>query len=268
MERKLPVLATLIAAADLCRQHAFYALKITGPWVIILLIAPYLIDIVGFDNASEDRMNGLGFKESLYALLYPIAWGFIAVLWHWRVLRDDSQIGRPRIFDRRVLYYILRGIKIVIAVFAAAIAVGLPLMLIERALASTAVGLYAAGAMSIFLWALVGILFGRLSIALPAIALDVPDFGLANAFDATQHNSFRLLIVTSLPLLAATSFHWGLDLVGVDYVDLYQSSPVWSAARLFSHIWDFACGLFGLAVLSLTYAFFVERRDKSALQGS
>ncbi len=268
MERTLPVLATLLAALDLCRAHFAYALKIIGPWFVILLIVPFISSAAGIAPPPNDGRSENYLLDLLFLVLSVIAWGSIAVLWHWRVLRDDSQSGKILIFDRRVFRYILRGILIGLVVVATAIAVGFPLMLIGRSLIATAGGFYVIGAMMVCLWVLIGIVFGRLSIALPAIALDHPNFGLGDAWNATRHNSFRLLVVTSLPLLLAMSLYWVLGLAGFEDTDLHPSLQHWSFLRVLLQIWDFAFALFGLAVLSLTYAFFVERRDKTALQES
>lgn len=266
MERKLPVLATLVAALDLCRAHFAYALKIIGPWFGILLIVPFISSAANIAPSPNEGSFENPLLDSLFLVLSVIAWGSIAVLWHWRVLRDDSQSGKIVIFDRRVFGYILRGILIGLFVVAVAFVVGLPMILIGRALIGATGGFYVFGAMMICLWVLIGIVFGRLSIALPAIALDHPKFGLGDAWNATQQNSFRLLIVTSLPLLLAMSLYWVLGLAGFEDTELYPSLQHWSVLRVLLHIWDFAVALFGLAVLSLTYAFFVDRRDKTALQ--
>ncbi|MEM7044431.1 MAG: hypothetical protein AAF543_16600, partial [Pseudomonadota bacterium] len=130
MESKLPVLATIVAAVHLCREHVLYALKIMAPWFLIFLITPYLFASVGIDNPAEHGSAGIQFWEALSALVYIIAWGSIAVLWHWRVLRDDSYSRKAVIFDQRVWYYILRGILIGIIVGGTALLLAVPFIFI------------------------------------------------------------------------------------------------------------------------------------------
>ena len=268
MERKLPILATLVAATDLCREHFIYSLKITAPWFFILLIAPYILLAINIvPSTGVESAEGLLF-ELLSLALYTVAWGSIAVLWHWRVLRDDSHGGKTMILDRRVWRYVLRGIMIGIIVVAAAFPFGFVLFFIENSLAETAFSPYAAGATTACLWILTGLVFARLAIALPAIALDVPNFGLANAWDATRGNGFRAMFVFSLPFLAASLPYWGLGLASTNDHNLFQITPAWIVVRVLLQISEFVFGLIGLAILSLTYAFFVERRDKTALQES
>ena len=266
MERKLPVLATLIAAVDLCREHLSYALKILAPWFIVFLITPYLLLLVSADNPAEDGNRVIELWDTLSALLYVIAWGSAAVLWHWRLLRDDSYSQKAVIFDSRVWYYVLRGILISIIVGGVTFLMAFPAMFFLSTLGSNAseviILFTVVGCMAI----VGGVLFARLSIALPAIALNVPDFGLRDAWKATEGSSLRLLFVTALPLLPIYLLSWGVAAVGAEVLDFYQLDLFWFLAYLGFQILGFAFGLLGLTVLSLTYAFFVESGDKGVLQ--
>ena len=113
---------------------------------------------------------------------------------------------------------------------------------------------------------LIGIVVARLSIALPAIALNVPDFGLGDAWRATAGNGLRLLVVTSLPILPLSLLSWGLELFGADRSDIYQSGLVFILMHFLLQTVDFAFGLIGLTVLSLTYAYFVENKEAGGIR--
>ena len=89
MEKKLPVLATVVAAIDLFRENISYGLKIVAPWFVALFILPYLFTGLGADQGLESG-DGPQLWEVLITLAYFIGWGSIAVLWHWRILRDRS----------------------------------------------------------------------------------------------------------------------------------------------------------------------------------
>jgi len=264
MERKLPVLATLIAAVDLCREHLSYALKILAPWFIVFLITPYLFLFVSIENPAEEGVTAIELWDTLSAFLYVIAWGSIAVLWHWRVLRDDSYGQKAVIFDSRVWYYVLRGILISIIVGGVAFLMAFPAMFVLSTLGSNASDVIVLFTVAGCLLIIVGILFTRLSIALPAIALNVPDFGLRDAWKATAGTSLRLFLVTALPLLPIYLLSGGMIAIGVDVPNFYQLDLLWFLAYLAFQIAGFAFGVLGLTVLSLTYAFFVESRGKDA----
>ncbi|MEM7045786.1 MAG: hypothetical protein AAF543_23495, partial [Pseudomonadota bacterium] len=179
---------------------------------------------------------------------------------------DDSYSRKAVIFDQRVWYYILRGILIGIIVGGTALLLAVPFIFIVSSFASAFTDSIAFFALVACLLIIVGLIAARLSIALPAIALNVPNFGLGDAWNATTGNSIRLLIVTSLPLVPLYLLAWGLDATGTEQSDLFQGSPSLAVIHLIYQVADFAFGLLGLTVLSLTYAFFVERRANDTLQ--
>lgn len=262
MEKQLPVLATLIAAVDLCKEHISYALKILAIWFTIFLITPYLLLFVSADNPADV----IELWETFSGLLYVIAWGSVAVLWHWRVLRDDSYSQRAMIFDNRVWHYVLRGLLISIIIGGACFILAFPAIFILSMVGENASNVVVIFTIVSCVLILAGILLARLSIALPAIALNVPNFGLRDAWNATEGSSLRLFFVTALPLLPIYLLSWGIVAIGAEVTDFYQLDLFWFLAYLGFQIAGFAFGLLGLTVLSLTYAFFVESRDKDALQ--
>ena len=266
MERKLPVLATLIAAVDLCRAHLSYALKIMALWFIIFVIAPYLLLFVSTGNPAESGNSVIEAWDTLSYLLYVIAWGSIAVLWHWRVLRDDSYSQTSVIFDRRVWHYVLRGLLISIIVGGVCFLLIFPAFFILSALDGNTSDLVIVFSVVFCLLLVAGVLLARLSIALPAIALNVPNFSLRDAWKVTAGSNLRLFFVTALPFLPIYLLSWGVVTVGAEVPDFYQLNPFWFLAHLGFQIVGFASGLLGLSILSLTYSFFVESGDKDVLQ--
>ncbi len=268
MGKKLPVLATLVAALDLCREHRSYALKIMTPWFLILSVAPYLM--FSLSGGFPKTADGDGFHpwQLILSIMYVVGWGSIAILWHWRVLRDDSQSGQAVVVDHRVWFYVLRGLLISIIVGSIALLLMIPFIIILGGFSEALFDSIAFFAMIACVLFLIGIIAARLSVALPAIALDVPDFRLRDAWTATANNSFRLLLVTALPLVPLYLLSWGLEAIGATELDLYRISPPFILLHIVYQVLDFVFGLLGLTVLSLTYAFFVESRNADRVQHS
>lgn len=266
MERKLPVLATLVAALDLCREHVAYALKITAPWLLILLITPYILRGLGLDVRALPTDDSFENWEILIAALYFVGWGSIAVLWHWRVLRDNGQSQKAMTLDRRVWLYLWRGILISIVVGGVVFLLAIPIILFAISLSSEFSKSTPLVLMVLCLAFIFSIIASRLSIALPAIALNVANFGLGDAWNTTAGNGTRLFFVTIPPLIPLYLLSWGMDASGLTQGDIYHLSLPMILLHLATQLLQFAFGLLGLAVLSLNYAFFVESRDKGALQ--
>ncbi len=266
MEKKLPVLATLVAALDLCREHLSYAIKIMAPWFLILSIAPYLL--VSLSGGFPEAADSDSFQpwQLIHIFMYAVGWGSIAVLWHWRVLRDDSQSHKTVVVDQRVWFYVLRGILITIIVGGIALFLMIPFIVILSNFSEALIDSIAFFAMIACVLILIGLVAARLSVALPAIALNIPEFGLRDAWNATAGNSIRLFFVTALPLIPLYLLSWGLEAIGATELDLYRISFLFILFHIVYQVLDFAFGLLGLTVLSLTYAFFVEDKKAGGVQ--
>jgi len=263
MEPKLPIAAIFIAAIDLCREHASYALRIIAPWFLILAIGPCLL--VGLNGVdSLEAVSGASFWETGFFILTMVGWGSIAVLWHWRILRDDSFSQTFVAFDKRVWRYILKFVLISIiiaclaALFIALISLG-PISFLTSALSGLSF-------LVLFIGMAVGAIFSallagaKLSVALPAVALNNPGFGFSRAWKATEGHGPRLVIITFLPFLPIA-----LMLMEIRLNDApFFSFALWSAPFALKHLLfksvEFAFGLLGLTVLSLVYAFFAESK--------
>lgn len=162
------------------------------------------------------------------------------------------------IFDRRVWLYTLRFILILV------IMVGSGFLLIASIAfppASYLASFFGSGGVAImFLGALLSayIVSARLSVALPAVAVDVPNFGFSNAWKATEGNELRLFIVTFLPSFPVLLLFMQLSLNGSPLFDAPLSWTPFVLRHFALTFVEFAFGLLTLTVLSLTYAFFAK----------
>lgn len=269
MEKRLPILATLVAAVQLCVDNFSFALRILTPWFIILLLVPNLIFAVTKGSSAV-----LGFTpwEFVEFALYTVGWGSIAVLWHWRILRDASQDRTSVMLDQRVWSYLVKGFLIGIIVGCIALISGILAVVVLRSVFELRIvdQILDRSALSLLILLPMGvvavIITARLTIALPAIALKVPGFGLRDAWKSTAGNSIRLLLVTALPLVPLYVVGWILGLPSSEESDLYSFSPGPLLLQIVQQTIDFAFGLIGLTVLSITYAYFAENKEAGSVQ--
>lgn len=266
MEKKLPVLATLIAVLDLCREHSSYALKIMTIWFVLILFLPNLLFSVGNSNPATEPIDGFFAWDFLDFVLYVVGWGSIAILWHRRILLADHDFQAAATFDRRVWSYLLRGFLIGILVLVAGVIVGVPSMLAATSLMGNVDQMIMYFGTTFPLAIVVGTITGRLCIALPAIALDRGDFGLRDAWRATKGNSFRLLLITATSIVLIYVTAWLLGSPSIEEASYYSFSPLPFLLKFVQQLIDFFFGLIGLTILSITYACFAEDRKLAVVQ--
>jgi hypothetical protein len=265
MKRQLPVILILIASIDLCRKHAAYALRIIGPWFLILAIGPCLL--FGLSSPTSLQLGELEEPwSSIFFLLTIVAWGSIAVLWHWRILRDDSLSQRFVIFDKRVWLYALKFVLISIVIVGASMLLVLTLSSAAAQLVTSVFG--SLGTIVMFFGAILTAFFlgARLFVALPAVALKTPNFGFRDAWRVTDGNGVRMFFATWLPFVPLLLLWVKVETNGVPVFGF----PHWSAPFVLKHLIhefvEFSSGLLSLTVLSLCYAFFVEIKDSASQQ--
>lgn len=258
MKKRLPVFATLLTAIRLCVDNLSFAIRITMPWFILLLLIPNLIFVLSESSSADQLASDSELSELANLLIYMVGWCSIAVLWHWRILRDSSQAHMLVTFDYRVWFYLARIVLISLIVGGATLFISLlsllPLGVIGDGIEVKAIIILLATGVGIF----IAVLFARLCIALPPIALNVPDFGLRTAWNVTEGNSIRLLLVTLLPVLPVSIVGALIAWLSIDVQSLHSFSPGLFLSIIVVQGLEFITGIVGLTVLSITYAFFAD----------
>ena len=260
MNDRLPVLTTILTAFELCLANLPYAIKIMAPWFILVLVLPNLLfTLIDPRDIPDNPLTPWGLVE---LAIYTVGWCSIAVLWHWRILRDASQSNVVVTFDQRVWSYLVRGLLLGFVAFGIAAVAAIPLLFFTGASSGTGGAIFTYLMMIPILIAC-GIAVTRLGIALPAVALDRQDFGFSNAWNATSKNSFRLLLVTFLPTIPIYLISGLVQTVffRISEANHYGFSPIPFAINMVITAIDFALALLGLSILSLAYRFFVERTE-------
>ncbi len=254
---KLPVWRTVKESYRLTLFNLSALIRISWPWLIVLLVAIALLNWGFWPLELAARKTDQAFSSLLFILtsLVPVAVGAaIAVPWHrYILLAEPIGLAPPWKFDGRVIRY---------AAFAAAIVGGfiLPLVAAHEYLVlsitsengmSTTILVATVCAMIVF-WTVLIFAPIRLSLILPAIALGRTDIGLANIWVATRKNFWRL----ALAGVAATLFSLLLSIGYIYLIDEPTSRigfALWNSGNEFILMFG---GMSYVTFLSLAYRHF------------
>lgn len=250
---KLPAFQTIKHALKAVVQFRNTGTRIGLPWVLVLAVVSVLDRVF---SPVPDPANGTANMmlpdpmELLVAAFSLVIFSSIAVNWHRYILLDE--ITAPdKIFrlDRPVWSYVGRTLLIMLVTLV-------PLLILSTIFVNTLPNLGFVLAVPFFV---AGIYIMRMSVALPAIALDRKDFGIGAALQVTQGNNLQfaallalnglILFATFLSLGIILSFVGGANMTAAKVLALVLSVPV----NLF-------LSLFSVSLLSSLYGFFVEKR--------
>ena len=250
---KLPPFQTIKHALMAVFQFRNAGVRIGLPWVLVL--AGMSIIDRSF-SVAPDPANGPASMifptpmELVIAALSLVIFSSIAVNWHRYILLDEITASE-KIFrlDRPVWNYAGRTLLIMLATL-------IPIFALSIALVTTMPNLSPVLAIPFFV---AGIYIMRMSVALPAIALERKDFGITAALQVTQGNNLQfagLLVLNGL-ILFATFLALGIVLSVVGNVNMTAAKVL---ALVLSVPVNLFLSLFSVSLLSSLYGFFAEKR--------
>lgn len=250
---KLPPFQTIKHALKAVFQFRNAGMRIGLPWVLVLA-AMSLID--RSFSVAPDPANGPASMmlpspmELVIAALSLVIFSSIAVNWHRYILLDEMTASE-KIFrlDRPVWNYAGRTLLIMFATLV-------PILALSFAFITVLPNLSAVLAVPFFV---AGIYIMRMSVALPALALERKDFGITSALQVTQGNNlqFAALLALNGLILFATFLALGIVLSVVGNVNMMAAKVL---ALVLSVPVNLFLSLFSVSLLSSLYGFFVEQR--------
>jgi hypothetical protein len=252
--KNLPILQAYRHALDAVISFRAVGIRIALPWVIIITLLTLVQHFVQGPPGNPANLDPPTLAGTLIdiaiAALDILAVSSIAVNWHRYILRDEFPITQQILrLDRPVWRY--AGTTILISLI-----VVLPLVLISL-MASNAGPAILALLVLPLLFSIIYML--RMMLALPAVALDRKDFGLADALKATQGTNFTFLAIvainTILMLLVLLSF----GIIMRVFFDPATTVGAIAISLLGIPVQIFIT-LFTLSLLSSLYGFYVENR--------
>ncbi|MBL8791523.1 MAG: hypothetical protein JNM45_13590, partial [Rhizobiales bacterium] len=175
--RTLPVTAAFGHVVRSTINNAGFAWKVSWPWMVVIIPINILAQLYGF-TIEPGKTGATGPSLALgilIGLLTLFAFGSIAVSWHRYILLDEVPHGMARLrADNTVWRYFGNTLLIFLILMAGFLPVGLIAGVLMAALGN-------AGAIISLPIYLAAIIFGvaafyRLSVKLPAVALERSDF--------------------------------------------------------------------------------------------
>jgi hypothetical protein len=251
--QKLPAFLTIKHALKAVVQFRNAGTRIGLPWILVLAVMTALDRTFA---AAPDPADGaanmmiLRPTEFIIAAFSLVIFSSVAVNWHRYILLDEVT-SPEKIFrlDRPVWSYAGRTLLIMLLTLV-------PVLVFSSLFLTALPALAVVLAVPFFI---AGIFIMRMSVALPAIALERKDFGIGAALQVTKGNSlqFAALLALNALILLATFLALAIVLSIVGSVSL-------TAAKIFAFVLsvpvNLFLSLFSVSLLSSLYGFFVEQR--------
>ncbi len=259
--RKLPVVAAFKHIVRSTFNNIGFAWHVSWPWMLAILP----INVIGnFYTISSSPVPGemsaqVAFVSLLIAIPTMFAFASVAVSWHRYILRDEVPHGWARLrADNTVWRYFGNTILIIFILVAALV----PVALVAGGLLAVGGTAGAIIAVPIYLAAVVFSIsaFYRMSVKLPAIALERRDYSIGNALTDTRGNHWpllglALLFALVMIVLAFVIAGFGVALGATGNVfALFVLVGVQLVVNWFATI-------MAVTLLTSLYGFFVEKRD-------
>lgn len=259
-------------------RHAFFsvfrnmgaAFGISWPWLIVLGVVFAVLGVVvfqsGFGQTPLDPNAGAGsfiLAVLIGLFIYLVAFCSIAVNWHRYVLLDDVPYGNTRLrVDGHVWRYLWRAVLAGLLTLAiVAVPLGIGAAIFQSAFPDPAIWpanviRYAIEGVAS---ALVGALFFRSALALPAAAVGRVEIGIGESWRRTKGNMLPLVIIAAGSWLLQIAVQ--LIMAGASLVLAAAGSAVGlSLLVAIGVLLTWYVTFFSITLLTSLYGFFVENR--------
>ena len=264
--RKLPVFEAFRHAAQSTWNNLGFAFHASWPWLVLLLPLNLWAEIRMPEINPPDASGTIPPEQATAILVFyavafvsMIIYSSIAVSWHRYVLKDEVPHGAARLrLDSTVWRYVGNTILAVLMVTLLILPLAIVFAIISVILGGMSPLIMTAYLAATVLLALPATY--RLSIKLPAIAVDRKGFRFGDAWNATRGN------MTQLVLLGVLSFSlvFGLSLVmgAIESVAVrLLGETLGYAFMLLRHLGNWVIAIFTITLLTSLYGFFVEGRE-------
>ena len=268
--RFLPIGPTISHMLSSTLNNLGFALRAQWPWMVVMAAIFAIIAATtnipmgatpeeneAFFRANPGQLSWFVFLVFVGVVVAMLAFSSIAVAWHRYVLRDEVPQGMARLrVDGTVWRYFgnifLIGLILVVAMIPLSLLV-VPLMALHPA-----VGII--GALAYVVFVILPIIY-RLSIKLPAIALERRDFKLGDAWAASAGNWWQIVGVG----VGVTLLSWIVGLVmalvsKILNVALGDTFGFWIDVVLQTGV-NWVVTIMGITLLTSLYGYFVEKRE-------
>jgi hypothetical protein len=263
MTRPYPVLSVIAHAVRTTYQNLGAAFKISWPWMALALtvsVASFILEAQGYGGESENPSGllALGFFLASLAQVFVITLGFsaVAVNWHRYILLKELPHGSTVLRVDNLVWRYLGNFLLIVSVMV------LIVFFVSSALGQRP-GSPGAGH-NVVVRLMTGVfllpLFYRATVKLPAIAVGGRDFGFRQAWVATEGNFSRLMILGLITAVSSLLYTFADEALSVLLVS--AGGSIGSAAAIGTElVMNWISEIFGIAILTANYQFFVEERE-------
>jgi hypothetical protein len=261
MTRQLPATRCVGHAILSVRNNIVYAFRISWPWYAVITLIGLGANFIAQNITGGNVEANPGPVIPLYlivAFINILGFSSIAVNWHRYILLDEVPRGSELFrLDDKVWRYFGNVLLIVLIIFGIGLALGIPVGVLATLSEATAV----LGVI-LFLVALpfIVIVFYRLSVKLPAIALGRRDFLMRDAWAATRENKLSIFLVGLFHFLIALGMVLVLFALTLALVAMNEMLAV-IVSTIIQVVLSWLLAIFGITILTSLYGFFVEGRD-------
>lgn len=268
--RFLPIGPTISHMLSSTLNNLGFALRAQWPWMLVVAAVFTVIGTTtGIPLTATPEENEAFFRANPeqillfilavfgFVLISMLAFSSIAVAWHRYVLLDEVPQGLAKLrIDGTVWRYfgniILIGLLLIVAM--------LPLLLLVVPLFALHPAIGIIGALAYVVLVIMPIIY-RLSIKLPAIAMERRDFRLGDAWAVSAGNWWQIVGVG----VGVTLLSWiiGLLMALVSKllnVTLGDTVGFWIDIALQTCV-NWVVTIMGITLLTSLYGYFVEKRD-------
>lgn len=274
MNRKIPPWQIFQKAVWYLWEKRWFALQIGWPLVVLSLLYGLAIDAGYLSNsaalqpgsAAESQVawswSALAAGAAVIAVqMFLLA--IIAVFWHRSILLGETTSAAvPFRFDRVLWRYV--GYAILVTLFIGLVWIGIGSFVgiavgVMGAISGSQAGSQPIVAIVATPIAIVGIplvlvVLFRVSLVLPAAAIDRHGFGLRAAWHLTRGNSWRILALQLMTIPLALVIAFAGALIGRLATTILGAPPIWASLAGNTAL-NFIYVVITIGLLSLTYAY-------------
>lgn len=253
--RSLPVLACVSHTLKSALRYRSSAVRIAMPWIVIMTLANLTVVTASGGlqetTAPADMTVGMALRELVLFAVSIVGASSIAVNWHRFILRDQmpATMAETLRLDAPVWRYAsFTLLNLLIVLVPSGLLLGLNMVLLP------------AVPLAVIAVFLAAVLLLRLSLVLPATALDHGGFGYREALVSTRGQMLPLagLLLVNMGLVTAILLGFALLLMLASSLPMPLNAILTAIVALLANL---VLAIYSVSLLSSLYGFYVEGRN-------
>ena len=259
MNRKLVAGDAFRHAISSVRNNLGVAFDLSWRWYIIIAITLLISTVIQYNSIrSGTAVQFSTFIDVIAGLISLVAFSSIAVNWHRYILLDEVPSGSQYLrLDSLTMRYFGNLLLLFLFIFLIALVIVIPLILVGVATGADTFFMILSILITI---PIAGLVFMRLGVKLPSIALGREDLTFPGAWRLTDGNSGAVFGVFFLNLLVTfgVGLVFGLFILLINAISPFIGLIIEFAGQL---VLNWILSILGITLLTSLYGFFAENRN-------